>query len=249
MTKTPRAVMAFFMMGLFFTATVDAAGFTVISTKPELDNGSYRLSAELGFELSTEVNEAIQNGIPVTLSIDIEVLRQREYLWAESVMLQRHHYRLQYHALSEQYLVKNIKTGEQTFYKVLEDALYNLEHIADLPVIDDSELDPRRDYIVRLRTGINIRDLPAPLRFFAYFSPGWNLSSGWFSSPLMLNIPQGNLLQNGVSRNDDASDSVSKDDVLQDSISNDGVSDNSLTNENLSFGKEPGLMSGGNSAW
>ena len=173
-------VLALMVMSL----SVQAGGFTVVSTQTSLVDGAYHLSAHLGFELSTEVNEAIQNGIPVTLVFDVEVLHPREYLWAKTVLKIRQQYKLQYHALSEQYLVKDLTTSEVTFYKVLDDALYNLENVKGLVIIKEQQLKYGFAYVARMRVGVNLKDLPAPLRFFAYFSSGWNLDSGWFSWPL-----------------------------------------------------------------
>ncbi len=160
---------------------VQAASFTVSDAQMDIDDDPYSLSAQLVYELSDEVNEAIQSGIPVTLRMDVEIFRKREYLWAQTIAVVRQRFRLQYHALSEQYLVNNLNTGEQTFYKVLGDALYNLEHVVDFPVVNTAMLEPNKEYFARVRTSVDIKELPVPLRFFAYFSSGWNLNSGWFS--------------------------------------------------------------------
>lgn len=171
----------FSLVLMLISLTTQAGGFTVVSTQMSLVDGAYQLSARLGFDLSTEVNEAIQNGIPVTLALDIEVLQPREYLWAKTISRIKQQYKLQYHALSEQYLVKNLTTSEITFYRVLDDALYYLENVKNLFVIKEQQLDSGLEYVARMRAGVNVKDLPAPLRFFAYFSSGWNLNSGWFS--------------------------------------------------------------------
>lgn len=165
---------------LILGSEVVAGEFKVVNTQMDISQNKYRLTAQLGYELSTEVNEALQNGIPITLRLDVEVLRKRKYLWAESVVRARQRVRLRYHALSEQYLVKNINTGEETFYKVLDDALYNMERIVNFPVMDVDVLRPGNIYIARVRTRVDLKELPSPLRFFAYFSSGWNLGSGWF---------------------------------------------------------------------
>ena len=175
----PRVV-CFCVLVLLLPA-VQAGSFTVSDAHLNIDDDPYRLSAQLGYELSDEVNEAIQNGIPVTLKMDVEIFHKREYLWAQTITVVRQRFRLQYHALSEQYLINNLNTGEQTFYKVLGDALYNLEHVVDFPVMNTEMLDPEKEYFARVRTSVDIKELPVPLRFFAYFSSGWNLNSGWFS--------------------------------------------------------------------
>ncbi len=166
---------------LFFFSSVQAVEFSVVSTQMNKVENIYHLSVELGYELSAEVNEALENGIPVTLRLDIEILHQREFLWAQEIMAVSRRFRIRYHALSGQYLVKDLSTDEQTFYKVLDDALYNLEHIVGLPILDAQLLDPGKKYLARVRTRVDIKELPVPLRYFAYFSSGWNLTSDWFT--------------------------------------------------------------------
>ncbi|NOX42782.1 MAG: DUF4390 domain-containing protein [Gammaproteobacteria bacterium] len=170
-----------FSLALFVFTSAHAGEFFVVSAQMNKVNDTYHLSAQLGYELSTEVNEALQNGIPVTLKLEAVIVYKRDFLWAKKVTKMKQRFRLRYHALSEQYLVKNLNSGEQAYYKVLDDALYNLEHVVDLPIFDAKLLDPGKNYVARIRTSVDITELPVPLRYFAYFSSGWNLTSGWFS--------------------------------------------------------------------
>jgi hypothetical protein len=164
-----------------------AAGFTILNVKTKLVDKVYRLSARLDYELSTQLYEALQNGLPITIDLDIEILRPRPfYLWSETIAKLKQQNRLQYHALSNQYVVKNLNTGVQTHYQTVDAAIASLERVEGLPILDQSLLDKNQHYIVRLHTGVDIESLPVPLRLFAYISSGWRLSSGWFSRPLTL---------------------------------------------------------------
>jgi len=174
------SVVAFFML-LVFVSEVGAAEFSVVSSEVNKVDGIYNLNVRLSYELSDDVNEALESGIPVTLKLEIEVLSQRDFLWAQEIKALQQRYRIRYHALSEQFLVKNLNSGEQTFYKVLDDALYNLERIEQLPVFGTDLIETTKKYQLRVRSSVDISELPVPLRYFAYFSSGWRLSSGWFT--------------------------------------------------------------------
>ena len=163
-------------------AVAEESGFTVIDASTELANKVYRLTASFNYDLSVPVKEALSNGLPIVLELDIEILRPRRfYLWAEDVAALKQQYRIQFHALSKQYLVKNLNSGEQNYFQTLHSALSSLEYVRDLPIIDQSLLNPNEKYLVRLRAGIDLDALPVPLRLFAYFSPSWHLSSDWYS--------------------------------------------------------------------
>lgn len=167
------------------SSVVQAQGFSVLSVDTEVVKHVYRLSARFDYQLSLQVHEALKNGIPIILQLDIEILRPRRYyLWAEEIASLKQRYRLQYHALSRQYLVTNLNSGVRSYYQAVSTAVSSLQNLVDLPILDGSLLDPEQNYIVRLRTGIDIDALPVPLRLFAYFSFAWRLTSDWFSQPL-----------------------------------------------------------------
>ncbi len=162
-----------------------AAGFFVLNAKSELQNNVYRLTANVQFQLSPDVEKALKNGIAVTLQLDIEVLRpDAYYLWSETVATLRQQYRVQYHALSQRYLVTNLNSAAQEHFSTLDDAMASLGAITDLPILDKSLLAAAEQYIARVRFGINFDSLPVPLRYYAYVLPQWRLQSEWYNFPL-----------------------------------------------------------------
>jgi hypothetical protein len=163
---------------------LQAQELRVESTSTHLSNGVLMLDARIHYSLSNKALEALYNGVPLTLELDIRVLRQRRYLWDEEVARLRQRYRLRYHPLTEQYLVKNLNTDNQQSYETLEAALGALGHIEDFPMLDKRLLDSNERYTAQLRVGLDIESLPAPLRPLAYLSPSWRLSSDWYSWPL-----------------------------------------------------------------
>ena len=50
----------------------------------------------------------------------------------------------------------------------------------DLPVVDDSILDPDADYRMRLQALLNTQQYPAPLRLLFFWRDQWQLKSEWF---------------------------------------------------------------------
>ena len=166
-------------------SAAQAAGFFVLNAKSELQDNVYRLTANLKMQLSPDVERALKNGIAVALQLDIEVLRPGAYyLWSETVATLQQQYRVQYHALSQRYMVTNLNSAAQDYFSNLDDAMASLETITDLPILDKSLLEPGEQYAARVRFGINFDSLPVPLRYYAYVMPQWRLESEWYNFPL-----------------------------------------------------------------
>jgi len=175
----PCAVGALFS---FFSNALSAAErFDISQVKLDLVDKVYLLSASIDYELSDEVVEVMHKGVPVVVVLDIEFLRSRKYLWDEEIAQLAQRYRLEYHALTRQYLVTNLNSGSQHSFPTLEVALTLLGTVVDLPVLDEKLLDEQGRYIGLMRASVDVAELPTPLRLRAYFSSDWHMTSEWYS--------------------------------------------------------------------
>ena len=171
-------------MLLLCCPVLQAAEFTITNAETHLREGVYSIDADIRYTLSNEVLDALENGVAITIRLQIEVERPRKYVWDETVANLLQYYELQYHALSEQYIVRAVNSGVQKNYQSLNLALRELGEIRNLPVIDKSLLDDEDSYNLRLRSEIDVNALPAPLRPVAWLSSNWKLASEWFTCPL-----------------------------------------------------------------
>lgn len=158
-----------------------AQSFSVQDARTTLEDGVYRLDARLSFELPKKVLEALDNGVPLTFALDIEVRRPRRYLWDDNIASLEQRTTLQYFALTDQYLLRNLNSGYVASYSTLATALRALGDIRGLPIIDAKLLRPDRHYMVSIRSYLDFESLPVPLRMRAYISRDWWLTSGWYS--------------------------------------------------------------------
>ena len=146
--------------------------------------GSDYLSAQFDIELSSGAAEAVRNGVPLVFELQVQVVKTHTWLW-DTVDIEIIQYRqLQYHALSESYLVKDLSTNTQGNYRRLEDALRKAGKIQNL-LLTDQALDPKLNYEIRLRGSLDIESLPTPVRLIAYVSSAWDMVSKWYSWPLV----------------------------------------------------------------
>ncbi|RMG28822.1 MAG: DUF4390 domain-containing protein [Gammaproteobacteria bacterium] len=169
--------------GLFTGARADEPGrpgFRVVDVRSERSDGLYRVDANLHLRLSRAAREALDNGLPLTIQIRMQVLRPRRYLWDEVVAEVIQRYRLRYHALARRYVLVNLNTDEQRPYPTLAQALARLGTLRDFPLIDTHLLDPEATYLARIRVELDIESLPTPMRVMAYLSKAWHLDSDWY---------------------------------------------------------------------
>jgi hypothetical protein len=162
----------------------DPGRFEVRSASVELKDGVYYLDAWLEYRLSTEAREALEAGVPLRIEIEVEFLRVRRFWFDDSQAALRQTYELQYHALSERYLVLNRNSGEQSSFANLFSALNFLGRVTGLPLIDAALLEQDEPYEIRVRTILSTEDFPGPLQLLAFWRRDWSLRSEWYAWPL-----------------------------------------------------------------
>lgn len=158
-----------------------AEGFAVRHASTRLVDKVYLLDARVDFRFSETALQALDNGVPLTLHLDIQVERKRWWWLDRTVATLEQRYRLQYHAFSDKYLVHNLNSGALYTYPTLAGALTTVGHIRGLPLLDERLVEAGERYEVGLRVLLDIEALPAPLRPIAYLTPAWHLGSEWYT--------------------------------------------------------------------
>lgn len=162
----------------------DPGYFEVRSASVELREDVFFLNAWIEFRLSTDARQALESGLPLTIGIEVELLNRRRFWIDTEQAALRQEYRLQYHALTERFIVENVNSGDETSFATLFSALNYVGRLDGLPVIDSALLDPDRPYDVRVRAVLDTEQLPGPLRLLAFWRREWSLGSDWYRWPL-----------------------------------------------------------------
>lgn len=139
--------------------------------------GQLVASARLDFELSEEALKALDNGVALNIVVELEVLKERFWLWDRTLVEHSENFRLERQALSKNYLVTH-KYRRRSFLS-LQEALEFIGTMSDYPLLDSTELEAQGDYRGRIRAWLDIESLPAPMRPAAHISASWRLNSGW----------------------------------------------------------------------
>lgn len=129
---------------------------------------------ELAINLSEEVTNALNNGVPLTFVCEYATLTQVLFIrWPRKTY--RHTYEITHHVLSNRYLVSD---GSEQPPKIFSSTEDTMEYVASqaLGFFDFYNASETR-YHMRLR--LSIMDLPGPMRLSAYMTKAWDINTGW----------------------------------------------------------------------
>lgn len=153
----------------------------VRSAYVNIDNGVFKLHTRIQFPESEAIRGAVQDGVMLMFDVDAVVSRERR-LWFDadvvSVTLQRE---LSYHTVSNRYLVRESRTGEQESFATLEEALGFLGTVDDWPILVEPLLDEEARYRVSVRAGVRRGRLSDAMRVILFWSSDWHRTSEWYS--------------------------------------------------------------------
>jgi Domain of unknown function (DUF4390) len=159
----------------------DGGHFDVRSAYLEPAEHVYQLNATLDLALSRNAAQAIHEGVPVVLELDLSVVRKRRYLPDVEVGSLAQRWQIHYHALSERYLVNNLNSGQQASYSSLAAALGALSAVRALPAIDEALIERGQRYEASLRATAAVEGgLPAALKFIIFWID-WKRTTDWYT--------------------------------------------------------------------
>lgn len=176
----PRAAGAV-LLGLLTLAPAASATFRVEIVQARLSGQVLLLGGRLDIGLTPQVEEALNNGIPLELVIDVRLHRRRALLWDDTVDEWTLRRQLRFHALSGQYLLSGepaLPANRESFASLAE-ALAQVGSLEDLNLPVETRVEQEADYRARVRVALDIEALPPLLRPVAYTSRAWDLNSGW----------------------------------------------------------------------
>jgi hypothetical protein len=166
-------------MALLFSALTAADEFQVTRFSTQLLDGVFLMDADIDFQFSDKALEALENGVPLTLQIHVQLRREGAWIWEKDKLDLRLRYRIRYQALPSVYQVVDLQSNTKQSFVTRESALKALGKIQALPLVKQQQLRPESSYLLSLHSELDIEALPLPLRPLAYLTPAWNLSSKW----------------------------------------------------------------------
>jgi hypothetical protein len=152
----------------------------VSSAYVNFDNGVIQLYARVQYPLNPAIRKALQDGVTLTFDLEAKVDRVR-HLWFDSnivdLTLQRE---LAYHVVTDQFVVRDVRSGDEKSFDTLKQALAYLGKVDSWPILVEPQLDGGR-YMISVRAGVRRGKLPSSLRALLFWTDDWQRVSKWYS--------------------------------------------------------------------
>ena len=161
-----------------------ASEFEIGTARTRLVDGVYLLDANIAVAFSEETIEALDNGVPLTVVVDMNIVQQRKLSWDKHIARLSARNELSVHALSRKYVVRNLNSDATTSYPTLDEAILALGSLKNIPILDSHLLKESKNYHLNLRARLDIEALPSPLRPVAYLRALWRRSGDWSTWPI-----------------------------------------------------------------
>jgi len=145
-----------------------------------IDRGVFLLHAQVEYPVNPAIRLALHDGVSLTFDLDIRVERERRLWFNANVIQLTLRRQLSFHAVSERYVVREVRSGEQETFPTLEEALAYLGKVDGYPILVEPQLDGG-NYIVSVRAGVRRGRLPASLRALLFWTNDWHRVSEWYS--------------------------------------------------------------------
>jgi len=152
----------------------------VRSAYVNIDKGVFLLHARVEYPVSPAIRDALRDGVALTFELDTRIERERRLWFNASIVDLTLRRELSYHAVSERYVVREARTGEQESFASLEEALGYLGRVDNWPVLVEPQLGSG-NYLISVRAGIRRGRLPASLRALLFWTNDWHRESEWYS--------------------------------------------------------------------
>ena len=169
--------MALLVLLLHFP-TVHAEGIEVNEAHLERSEEGYRLSASYALDLNRGLEDALNRGIPLYFTTEVEIVRPRWYWFDAREVTRSQTIRISYNLLTRQYYAAVTGNIHQSF-ATLDEALTMVRRPNRWLVADQNELQPGQTYDVTLRIQLDVAQLPKPFQVHALNSNDWKLDSDW----------------------------------------------------------------------
>ena len=169
---------------LFAVATprvsaADEGRFEIRNAYVEMLGEAWQLDVRLDLGLSEAARQAFDEGVPLTLMLEVEATTARRFLPDETVVALTKEWQLAYDAIADRYVVTDPVSGEHASHASREEALEALAHISKLQFADTKQLPTAGRFEMRVRASVEIGDLPTAIKVLLFWK-SWSRSTDWY---------------------------------------------------------------------
>ena len=176
------SVVCLIALGAVGLACADALDgiLEVHSAYVNVDKGVFLLHARVEYPVSPAIRSALRDGVTLIFDLDARVERDRRFWFNAGIVDLTLRRELNYHAVSDRYVVKDTKSGDQVSFATVDEALDYLGRVDAWPILVEPQLD-NGNYTISVRAGVRRGHLPASLRAILFWTDDWARVSEWYT--------------------------------------------------------------------
>lgn len=152
----------------------------VRSAYVNIDHGVFLLHARIEYPVNPAIRDALRDGVALTFDLDMRVERERRLWFNAGIVELTLRRELTYHAVSDRYVVRDVRSGQQENFPTLEEALTDLGRVDGWPILVEPQINGG-NYLISVRAGVRRGRLPASLRALLFWTDDWHRVSEWYS--------------------------------------------------------------------
>jgi Domain of unknown function (DUF4390) len=145
-----------------------------------VDKGVFLLHARIEYPNGPAIRSALRDGQTLTFELDARVDRDRRFWFSAGIVDLTLRRELSYHAVSQRYVVRDIRSGDQESFATVGEALAYLGKVDAWPILVEPQLD-NGNYTISVRAGVRRGRLPASLRAILFWTNDWARVSEWYT--------------------------------------------------------------------
>jgi len=152
----------------------------VRSAYVNIDHGVFLLHARVEYPEGPAIRKALRDGITLAFDLDVRIERERRLWFNANIVEVTLHRELSYHAVSDRYVVRDVRSGDQDNFATLDEALGSIGRVDGWPILVEPQLDGG-NYTISVRAGVRRGQLPASLRALMFWTDDWARQSEWYT--------------------------------------------------------------------
>jgi Domain of unknown function (DUF4390) len=152
----------------------------VRSAYVNIDHGVFLLHARVDYPVGPAIRDALRDGITLAFDLDARVDRERRFWFNSNIVDLTLRRELSYHAVSDRYVVRDVRSGDQDTFATLDEALEFLGKVDAWPILVEPQLD-EGNYSISVRAAVRRGRLPASLRALMFWTDDWARQSEWYT--------------------------------------------------------------------
>ena len=175
-------LVAILMNILFSTASFGQQieeGITVIEVSSTEDDRIYYMDAVIETRLPEYIVQAIYNGIPLPLLLQIEVNELNNWWLDKTLVTIEQQYILHYFPLFDSFRLDNLTDGSSVALGSFNAVFNKIGTINHFPILDKEHFSNSHEITARIRLKVDETGLPKPLRTESLLGGSWDISSDW----------------------------------------------------------------------